>query len=98
MGEIKIKKIRKFMILLIIIIFFSISYVSAENITDSNDIEPNNINIEAPDVTMYYKNSTKLNVELSDSDMNPIFNNNITININGINYTKTTDLDMGKLL
>ena len=82
MGEIKIKKIRKFMILLIIIIFFSISYVSAENITDSNDIEPNNINIEAPDVTMYYKNSTKLNVELSDSDMNPIFNNNITININ----------------
>lgn len=88
MGEIKIKKIRKFMILLIIIIFFSISYVSAENITDSNDIEPNNINIEAPDVTMYYKNSTKLNVELSDSDMNPIFNNNITININGINYTK----------
>ena len=81
MGEIKIKKIRKFMILLIIIIFFSISYVSAENITDSNDIEPNNINIEAPDVTMYYKNSTKLNVELSDSDMNPIFNNNITINM-----------------
>ena len=60
------------MILLLIIIFFSISYVSAENITDSNDIRPNNINIEAPDVTMYYKNSSKLNVELSDSDMNPI--------------------------
>ena len=81
------------MILLLIIIFFSISYVSAENITDSNDIRPNNINIEAPDVTMYYKNSSKLNVELSDSDMNPISNNNITININGVNYIKTTDLD-----
>ncbi len=92
-GEIKIKKIRKFMILLIIVIFFSIPYVSAENITDSNDIGPNNINIEAPDVTMYYKNSSKLNVELSDSDMNPISNNNITININGVNYIKTTDLD-----
>ena len=69
------------MILLLIIIFFSISYVSAENITDSNDIEPNNINIEAHDVTMYYKNSSKLNVELSDSNMNPISNNNVTINM-----------------
>ena len=30
---------------------------------------------------MYYKNSSELNVELSDSDMNPIFNNNITIKL-----------------
>ena len=90
---VKIKKIRKLMILLFIIIFFNISHVSAENITDVNNIDSNNVNIEAPDVTMYYKDGSKLNVELSDSDMNPIYNNNVTININDVNYTKTTDLD-----
>ena len=70
------------------------TYVSAENVTISdNDINADNINIETQDVTMYYKNGSRLNVELSNSDDNPISNNNVTIAINGKNYTKTTDSD-----
>ncbi|MBO5840989.1 MAG: carboxypeptidase regulatory-like domain-containing protein [Methanobrevibacter sp.] len=38
-------------------------------------------------------NGSRLNVELSDSDNNLISNNNVTIDINGENYTKTTDSD-----
>lgn len=85
----------KYIILLsIIALFLSMTYVSAENVTISdNDINADNINIETQDVTMYYKNGSRLNVELSNSDDNPISNNNVTIAINGKNYTKTTDSD-----
>ena len=38
-------------------------------------------------------NGSRLNVKLSDSDNNLISNNNVTIDINGENYTKTTDSD-----
>ena len=92
---VKIKKSIKYIILLsIIALFLSMTYVSAENVTISdNDINADNINIETQDVTMYYKNGSRLNVELSNSDDNPISNNNVTIAINGKNYTKTTDSD-----
>ncbi len=54
---VKIKKSIKYIILLsIIALFLSMTYVSAENVTiTDNDKNAENINIETQDVTMYYK-------------------------------------------
>jgi hypothetical protein len=47
--------------------------------------------IDAKDVSMYYKNGARLNAELSDANDNPLPDNNLTFNINNQNYTRTTD-------
>lgn len=49
------------------------------------------VNIDANDVSMYYKNGTRLNADLSDANDNPLPNHNLTFNINNQNYTRTTD-------
>ncbi len=49
------------------------------------------VNIDANDVLMYYKNGTRLNADLSDANDNPLPNHNLTFNINNQNYTRTTD-------
>ena len=47
--------------------------------------------IDAKDVSMYYKNGARLNAELSDANDNPLPDNNLTFNINNQNYIRTTD-------
>ena len=59
-----------------------------ENNTDTN---LKDVNIDANDVSLYYKNGTRLNVELSDVNDNPLSNQTLVFNINGVDYTKTTD-------
>lgn len=46
--------------------------------------------LQTSDVSMYYKNGTRYSVTLMHSDI-PMENASVTININGINYTKYTD-------
>lgn len=70
--------------------FLSVSCIYAED----NATALEDINIDSKDVSMYYKNGTRLNVDLSDSFDNPISNADLRINVNGQNYTRTTD-EMG---
>ncbi|SDA42552.1 hypothetical protein [Methanobrevibacter millerae] len=46
--------------------------------------------LDVPDVTKYYGGDERLVVTLTDKG-NPISNANVTISINGVNYTRTTD-------
>ena len=54
----------------------------------SND---NSVSIEAPDVELYYKNGTRLEANLVDSNNNPISNQTIIFSINGLDYERVTD-------
>ena len=49
------------------------------------------VSMDVKDVSMYYKNGTRLNVALSDVNDNPLPNYNLTFNINNQDYTRTTD-------
>lgn len=40
---------------------------------------------------MYYKNGSKFNVVLKDSSDNVLVNKNVIINVNGVNYIRTTN-------
>ena len=53
------------------------------------------VNIDANDVSMYYKNGTRLSAELNDLSDNPLPDCDLVFNINGQNYTRTTN-DNGK--
>ena len=53
------------------------------------------VNIDAKDISMYYKNGERLSADLSDMNDNPLSKHNLTFNINNQNYTRTTD-DNGK--
>ena len=47
--------------------------------------------ILAPDVEKYYNGPERFNVTVTDSKGNPLANKTVEININKVNYTKTTD-------
>ncbi len=87
MGGFIIKKI--FFFFLIVLLFSSMSLVCAEE--NNTDTILEDVNIDANDVSLYYKNGTRLNVELSDANNNPLSNQSIVFNINGIDYTRNTD-------
>lgn len=70
--------------------FLSVSCIYAED----NATALEDVNIDSNDVSMYYKNGTRLNVELSDSSSNPVSDASLRINVNGQNYTRTTN-EMG---
>ena len=69
--------------------FFSISYSFAED----NSTVLEDVIIDANDISMYYKDGTRLNVGLYDSNNDQLANQSLTININGINYSNTTNND-----
>ena len=52
---------------------------------DTSDI------ILAPDVTKYYKGSERFVVTVTDYEGNPLANKTVKININKVDYTRTTD-------
>lgn len=66
--------------------FLSLSCASAED--NSTDLKE--VNIDANDLSMYYHDGHRLNVDLSD-DSEPLVNHSLTISINGQNYTRTTN-------
>ena len=54
-------------------------------------VNPNAINIDAPDVVKYYGGSERFVVVVTDSRGTPLSNKNVTISINGRSYSRTTD-------
>ena len=64
-----------------------------ETLTSLNQQE--NYILEASNVSMYYKGNSNYEVVLSQGD-NPISNAPVSVNINGVDYNKTTD-DNGKI-
>ena len=55
----------------------------SSNTTDSS--------IKSSDVVKYYKNDTQYTASFFDADGNPVVNQKVQININGGDYTRTTD-------
>ena len=61
-------------------------------ITESINIEiAPKIILKAYDLVKYYGNSSRFKVTLNDSNGNPLGNKELTISINGVNYTRFTD-------
>lgn len=62
---------------------------------DVNQVERSsnkvNTSLEVNDLVMYYKNGSKFNVVLKDSSDNVLVNKNVIINVNGVNYIRTTN-------
>ncbi len=61
-------------------------------VSDIKSVSQDDYSLETTDISMYYKNGTRYQVTLMQGE-NPIGNASITININGINYTRTTNVD-----
>jgi len=51
------------------------------------------VNIDANDISMYYKNGTRLSAELNDLNDNPLPDCDLVFSINNQNYTRTTNDD-----
>lgn len=90
---------KKSLILLTIFLFLLMGTISAQEIEDNN-IEKSSLpyegtkektNLETENIEMYYKDGTRFNAKLTDSKNNPLENKNITINLNHMNYTRTTN-------
>lgn len=47
--------------------------------------------LSAEDLDMVYKDGSSFNVTLTDLDSNPLANETITFNLNGVDYNRTTD-------
>ncbi|MBQ2636817.1 MAG: cysteine protease, partial [Methanobrevibacter sp.] len=64
---------------------------------EENDtaLTSDSINIEAKDISMFYKNGTRLSTVLSDTNDTPVSNASLIITINGQDYKRTTN-DEGK--
>ena len=84
---------KKLFILLFIAIISltSISCVSANNDTSIDDTVTQNDYIIANDLTKYYANEKALTCEVQDSESHPIDNASVTFNVNGKNYSRTTN-------
>ena len=77
--------------LIAIVSLTSISCVSANNDTSIDDTATQNDHIIANDLTKYYANEKALTCEVQDSESNPIDNASVTFNVNGKNYSRTTN-------
>ncbi len=60
--------------------------------SEIKSVSQDDYSLETKDISMYYKNGSRYEVTLMQGNT-PIENASITININGINYTRTTDID-----
>ena len=54
-------------------------------------VENQNIIINAPDLTKYKGSSDRFIVKVTDKKDNPLFNQSVEINLNGVSYTRFTD-------
>ena len=75
---------------MVLVLFLSMSLVCAdENSTSTLE----DVNIDANDISMYYKNGTRLSAELNDLNDNPLPDCDLVFSINNQNYTRTTNDD-----
>ena len=66
---------------------------SVFDLINFNIVNETSITVEAPDVIKYYKGPERFVVTVKDYTGNPIDNATVKININGVNYTRTTGND-----
>lgn len=59
-----------------------------ENASDKNDTQSS---IKSSDVVKYYKNDTQFEATFYDNEGNPLVKQAVNVNINGGNYTRTTN-------
>ncbi|MBR0271448.1 MAG: hypothetical protein IJQ68_05595 [Methanobrevibacter sp.] len=71
--------------------YYLIASADNENNAVEIIVSDNPVILTVEDVTKYYGGSEKLVVNLTDYESNPISNATVVINLNGKNYTKTTD-------
>ena len=72
----------------------TIKYIGDENYADAiseGKLIITGPNMVANDIVMYYKDGTRYVVNLTDYEGNPLFNQTVTITINGQKYDRTTD-------
>ena len=69
------------------------SLVCAEENGTSTALD--DVNINSNDISLHYKNGTRLYAGVTDSNDNPVDNASLIFSINGQNYTRTTN-DAGK--
>ncbi len=67
--------------------------VSGNAVVENNIPSKIVVNIEASDLTKYYKNASQYVIKLVDGEGNPLANTIVTFNIIGKSYTVTTDED-----
>ena len=70
-------------------IITSTNTATGESISNTIIVKPNMD--QNTDLVKYYKNGTQYNVRALDGQGNPLSNQEITFNINGVFYTKTTN-------
>ena len=70
-------------------IITSTNTATGESISNTIIVKPNMD--QNTDLVKYYKNGTQYNVRALDGQGNPLANQEITFNINGVFYTKTTN-------
>ena len=66
-------------------------YASYGNVTLKYELPIADINVFADDVIKYYGDPQRFVVSVLDSESNPISNKTVTITVNGVDYSKTTD-------
>lgn len=71
----------------IFLCLFLISTVSADELND----ETEEYAIETNDIEMYYHDGSRFNAVVHDSANSPVSNENISFNLNNIDYSRTTD-------
>ena len=64
-------------------------HLNEETLLENADNDTS-VNIHSQDVTKFFQGSERLYVTLSDKEGNPIPNANVKININGVDYDRTT--------
>ena len=67
------------------------NYNNASTTVNITVIPKSDVNIVAENVTKYYGGSERLVANIYDSELNPIANKTVSITINRITYTRTTD-------
>ena len=65
--------------------------IPVENSTEGDNETTITSPIDAEDLEMFYKNGTRYEVTITDSNGNPLANQTVTITINGIDYTRITN-------
>ncbi|WP_409199667.1 hypothetical protein [Methanobrevibacter sp. DSM 116169] len=86
--------------LLALILLISINGISASDLNETADEINNNVYseeigtlLEADDIEMYYKDGSKYEVYLYDSNNTPIANQNISITVSGVEYNRSTNIN-----
>jgi len=57
------------------------------------NVKDNTVNVSASDLTKYYNGPESFVVIVTDSRNNPLANQSVIINVAGVNYTRTTDVN-----